>query len=103
MAHVPLIGMAWVDLAPKSVMARIPRSGTCSPDPGRRVDRPIPNGLYEWVVTAGWFDTAGVVFTGSAASSPSRARRSAMWSLYRRRSPKPVSRPLESGKADVVA
>ena len=63
----------------------------------------LSNGLYEWVVTAGWSTLQGVVFTVCCVISGAVFGGALMW-FVQKRSPKPVcSTAFESGKADVVA
>ena len=63
----------------------------------------LSNGLYEWVVTAGWSTLQGVVFTVCCVISGAVFGGALMWFVQKARAKTGVLDRFESGKADVVA
>ena len=63
----------------------------------------LSNGLYEWVVTAGWSTLQGVVFTVCCVISGAVFGGALMWFVQKALAKTGVLDRFESGKADVVA
>ena len=63
----------------------------------------LSNGLYEWVVTAGWSTLQGVVFTVCCVISGAVFGGALMWFVRKALAKTGVLDRFESGKADVVA
>ena len=63
----------------------------------------LSNGLYEWVVTAGWSTLQGVVFTVCCVISGAVFGGALMWFVQKALAKNGVLDRFESGKADVVA
>ena len=63
----------------------------------------LSNGLYEWVVTAGWSTLQGVVFTVCCVISGAVFGGALMWIVQKALAKTGVLDRFESGKADVVA
>ena len=63
----------------------------------------LSNGLYEWVVTAGWSTLQGVVFTVCCVISGAVFGGALMWFVQKALAKAGVLDRFESGKADVVA
>ena len=63
----------------------------------------LSNGLYEWVVTAGWSTLQGVVFTVCCVISGAVFGGALMWFVQKALAKPGVLDRFESGKADVVA
>ena len=63
----------------------------------------LSNGLYEWVVTAGWSTLQGVVFTVCCVISGAVFGGALMWFVLKALAKTGVLDRFESGKADVVA
>lgn len=63
----------------------------------------LSNGLYEWVVTAGWSTLQGVVFTVCCVISGAVFGGVLMWFVQKALAKTGVLDRFESGKADVVA
>ena len=63
----------------------------------------LSNGLYEWVVTAGWSTLQGVVFTVCCVISGAVFVGALMWFVQKALAKTGVLDRFESGKADVVA
>ena len=63
----------------------------------------LSNGLYEWVVTAGWSTLQGVVFTVCCVISGAVFGGALMWFVQKALTKTGVLDRFESGKADVVA
>ena len=63
----------------------------------------LSNGLYEWVVTAGWSTLQGVVFTVCCVISGAVFGGALMWFVQKALAKTGVLDLFESGKADVVA
>ena len=63
----------------------------------------LSNGLYEWVVTAGWSTLQGVVFTVCCVISGAVFGGALMWFVQKAPAKTGVLDRFESGKADVVA
>ena len=63
----------------------------------------LSNGLYEWVVTAGWSTLQGVVFTVCCVISGAVFGGALMWFVQKALALTGVLDRFESGKADVVA
>lgn len=63
----------------------------------------LSNGLYEWVVTAGWSTLQGVVFTVCCVISGAVFGGALMWFEQKALAKTGVLDRFESGKADVVA
>ena len=63
----------------------------------------LSNGLYEWVVTAGWSTLQGVVFTVCCVISGAVFDGALMWFVQKALAKTGVLDRFESGKADVVA
>ena len=63
----------------------------------------LSNGLYEWVVTAGWSTLQGVVFTVCCVISGAVFSGALMWFVQKALAKTGVLDRFESGKADVVA
>ena len=63
----------------------------------------LSNGLYEWVVTAGWSTLQGVVFTVCCVISGAVFGGALMWFVQKALAKSGVLDRFESGKADVVA
>ena len=63
----------------------------------------LSNGLYEWVVTAGWSTLQGVVFTVCCVISGAVFGGALMWFVQMALAKTGVLDRFESGKADVVA
>ena len=63
----------------------------------------LSNGLYEWVVTAGWSTLQGVVFTVCCVISGAVFGGAPMWFVQKALAKTGVLDRFESGKADVVA
>ena len=63
----------------------------------------LSNGLYEWVVTAGWSTLQGVVFTVCCVISGAVFGGAFMWFVQKALAKTGVLDRFESGKADVVA
>ena len=63
----------------------------------------LSNGLYEWVVTAGWSTLQGVVFTVCCVISGAVFGGALMWFVQKALAKTGVLGRFESGKADVVA
>ena len=63
----------------------------------------LSNGLYEWVVTAGWSTLQGVVFTVCCVISGAVFGGALMWFVQKALAKIGVLDRFESGKADVVA
>ena len=63
----------------------------------------LSNGLYEWVVTAGWSTLQGVVFTVCCVISGAVFGGALMWFVQKALDKTGVLDRFESGKADVVA
>ena len=63
----------------------------------------LSNGLYEWVVTAGWSTLQGVVFTVCCVISGAVFGGALMWFVQEALAKTGVLDRFESGKADVVA
>ena len=63
----------------------------------------LSNGLYEWVVTAGWSTLQGVVFTVCCVISGAVVGGALMWFVQKALAKTGVLDRFESGKADVVA
>ena len=63
----------------------------------------LSNGLYEWVVTAGWSTLQGVVFTVCCVISGAVFGGALMWFVKKALAKTGVLDRFESGKADVVA
>ena len=63
----------------------------------------LSNGLYEWVVTAGWSTLQGVVFTVCCVISGAVFGGALMWLVQKALAKTGVLDRFESGKADVVA
>ena len=63
----------------------------------------LSNGLYEWVVTAGWSTLQGVVFTVCCVISGAVFGGALMWFVQKAFAKTGVLDRFESGKADVVA
>ena len=63
----------------------------------------LSNGLYEWVVTAGWSTLQGVVFTVCCVISGAVFGGALMWVVQKALAKTGVLDRFESGKADVVA
>ncbi len=63
----------------------------------------LSNGLYEWVVTAGWSTLQGVVFTVCCVISGAVFGGALMWFVQKALVKTGVLDRFESGKADVVA
>ena len=62
----------------------------------------LSNGLYEWVVTAGWSTLQGVVFTVCCVISGAVFGGALMWFVQKAPAKTGVLDRFESGKADVV-
>ena len=63
----------------------------------------LSNGLYEWVVTAGWSTLQGVVFTVCCVISGAVFGGALMWFVQKALAKTGVLDRFASGKADVVA
>ena len=63
----------------------------------------LSNGLYEWVVTAGWSTLQGVVFTVCCVISGAVFGGALMWFVQKALAKTGVLDRFESGKADVAA
>ena len=63
----------------------------------------LSNGLYEWVVTAGWSTLQGVVFTVCCVISGAVFGGALRWFVQKALAKTGVLDRFESGKADVVA